>query len=520
MNNKDRSGRLGNEPAAHERLRQQQIDALLEHLGQLLPPDQQADFRTASTTPAPPSLRLNSLVPLPAALLAALHGKGTVVPWCASAFVLDDREHRLGHTLEHSVGAVYVQAKAATLAVEALAPEPGERVLDLAAAPGGKATQIAGLMQNTGLLVVNELQSRRLPALVGNLERCGVANTVITRLDGNRMAQYCHNYFDRILLDAPCSGDGILRKDTGMLAYWSVADAQRQAQHQKGLLRAAFHMLKPGGTLVYSTCSLSLEENEDTLLGLLAKAANNLEILPIAGIQEQPLPAAFAGRYPVEFNRAVRVWPHRHDTEGAFVARLRKREATEWSKIESDAHSWDRAEDDPEVVTATADAVANVVERLEAQWDFSLPRAHSDWNLQMSLASKRNLALRPRDGVGFQTFCPGFVRAGMRVARRHRSHYFLTQQAVTMWGQSMRMAQLQLSWPQVRQLFSRGEVEMSVPDNDWPTNGEVICRYGPWALCRALVHEEGHRLDAMLPQAIMRNDLTRLADYAEDPCLD
>ena len=508
MNNKDRSARSGNDRApvagtdAGER--QRRTDLLLDHLGQLLPPGQRAAFRTASTTPPPASLRLNPLVDPPDELRAALERRGTATAWCPDAYTLDRHEVRLGHSLEHAVGAVYVQAKAATLAVEVLAPQPGERVLDMAAAPGGKAIQIAARMRNSGLLVLNDMQSQRMPALVGNLERCGVANAAITRLDGNRMAQYFHNYFDRILLDAPCSGDGILRKDTGLLSYWSVEDARRQAQHQKGLLRAAFHMLRPGGVLVYSTCSLSLEENEEVLLGLLSKAADKVEIMPVEQGPEQPLPAAIAARFPAALARCSRVWPHLEATEGAFVARLRKLASTEWPRCSGDVREWTAAA--AGAGEAEAEQLAGVVTDLESQWGFSL-----DSKLPAAFASKKkNLTLQPAAAAALGRGCPGFVRAGMRVARRHRDHYFLSQQAVTMWGHSMQRAQLALPWSQTAELFRAGEIRLepaAVP------RGEVICRYGPFALCRAIAYAEDQRLDAMLPRPLMRDELTRIADY-------
>ena len=306
-----------------EDLEQARLNALFNHLEQLLPDGaQRRAFRRFSLTPPPSCLRLNPLMPQAEYLLNALLKRGERTPWCEHAFGLPNSQFPPGNTLEYALGAFYIQAKAATLAVTALAPRPGERILDMAASPGGKATQIAACMQNTGLLLVNEPQSKRLPGLVGNLERCGVANAIVTRAAGTLMARYFHNFFDRILLDAPCSGDGIIRKDRGMLRYWSVADAQRQAQLQIGLLRAAFHMLRPGGTLVYSTCSLSLQENEDVLLGLEKKFPGQTEVLKVEGVELAPLPMEIARRYPPTFAGCSRVWPHLHDTEGAFVARI------------------------------------------------------------------------------------------------------------------------------------------------------------------------------------------------------
>ena len=476
---------------------QARLEALLGHLEHLLPdPAQRRAFRCASLTPPPPSVRLNPLIPQPAALRAALQAQGRQVPWCEQAFILPDSAPGPGSTLEYAVGALYIQAKAATLAVEVLDPRPGERILDLAAAPGGKATQIGAHLQNTGLLVANDPRNRRLSALVGNLERCGLVNTVLSQAPGTLMARHFHNYFDRVLLDAPCSGDGILRKDQKMLRYWSVEDARRQAQQQKGLLRAAFHMLRPGGILVYSTCSLTLEENEDVVLGLIQKFPDQVEILPIDHIDPTPLPPDLEARYPASFARIARVWPHLHDTEGACVARIRKQGETEWPKKEDPETAWAGAQ------TQDSD-VEPVQERLEAQWKFDLPCPAG----QILVLDRRFLHLRPREAAAFQAHYPFYVRAGMRVARCHKDHYYLSQQTLTMWGPHMQGPRLELTWPQVQTLFRGQPVCL---EEKTPLKGEVVCLFGPWAVCRGLVKADGYTVEGMVPRDLRRQNLGKL----------
>ena len=199
------------------------------------------------------------------------------------------------------------------------------------------------------------------------------------------LTRYFPNFFDRILVDAPCSGDGIVRKDRNMLTYWSPQDAQHLAQQQKGLLRAAYQMLRPGGTLVYSTCSLSLEENEEVLLGLLRRYKEDVAILPIAEFAGPPLPDALAAQFPAEFARCIRVWPHHHDTEGAFVARLSKRAPT--PSLE-DAPDWDTSTTDP--------AAAESRRAIEDRWNGTLP-CPSD---QIFTLSSRHLCRQPSLGPG------------------------------------------------------------------------------------------------------------------------
>ena len=489
--NKDRtaSSRKAFDPA--------KLQALLEHIGHLLPDEQerQAFYRSAHTPP-PASLRLNTLQSQSQVLLPHLRQSGEGVPWCEEAFVLPASEKGLGQMLEHAMGAYYIQAKAPMLAVSVLAPQPGERVLDLCAAPGGKTTQIAAQMQNSGLLLANEIQSKRMPALVGNLERCGVTNYILSQAPGAMLARYFHNFFDRILVDAPCSGDGIVRKDQNMLKYWSPQDAQRLAQQQIGLLRAAYHMLRPGGTLVYSTCSLSLEENEEVLLGLLRRYGQEVEIHPIESVENLPLPAEIAAQFPPEFSRCVRIWPHHYDTEGAFVTHLSKRAPTTSNHPEGDAADWDIDPGlDPEVTKAKR--------AIEEIWRCTLPSSPD----QIFSLSKRHLCLQPALGPAIRAHLPYFVRSGMRVARRHKGYSYLTQQTVALWGHLMQGPSVELNRAQLEDLFQGRPM---ILERSTDIKGEVLCRFGPWTLCRAMVREEGRILEGMLPRTFFRTQLDTL----------
>ena len=480
-------------PSARKAYDLDKLQALLQYIGHLLPNDQErAAFDRCSRTPPPASLRLNALQAQTRHVRPHLLQRGQSVPWCSDGFALPESDASLGQTLEHAMGAYYVQAKAPMLAVEVLAPQPGERVLDLCAAPGGKATQIAARMQNSGLLLANELQRKRMPALVGNLERCGVANHVLTQAPGTMLARYFPNFFDRILVDAPCSGDGIVRKDQSMLTYWSPQDAQRLAQQQKGLLRAAYAMLRPGGTLVYSTCSLSLEENEEVLLGLLHRYREDVAILPIPEFEGTPLPDALAAQFPTEFARCVRVWPHHHDTEGAFVARLSKRAPT---PSPEDAPAW--------AVSTTDPAAAESRHAIEGRWSGTLPCPPD----QIFTLGSRHLCQQPALGPAIQEHLPYFVRSGMRVARPHKGYYYLSQQTVSLWGHLMQGPSIELDWPQLQDLFAGRPIHCDPPTG---LKGEVFCRFGPWTVCRAIAREEGHLLEGMLPRALFRANLDRL----------
>ncbi|XEC96515.1 RsmB/NOP family class I SAM-dependent RNA methyltransferase [Paenibacillus tarimensis] len=223
------------------------------------------------------------------------------VPWCPAGFYYREND-RPGKHPYHAAGLYYIQEPSAMSAVELLAPKPGETVLDLAAAPGGKTTHIAGEMQGQGLLIANEIHPARARILSENTERLGLMNTVVTNAAPDELSKRFPEMFDRILLDAPCSGEGMFRKDPEAVAEWSPAHVAMCAGRQADILEHAALMLKSGGTLVYSTCTFNLSENEHTV-------------------------EAFLRRHPnFEVGRIERLWPHEVRGEGHFVAVLRKRE--------------------------------------------------------------------------------------------------------------------------------------------------------------------------------------------------
>jgi 16S rRNA (cytosine1407-C5)-methyltransferase len=473
---------------------QQRLEALLDHLGTLLPETERTSFRHYMLVAPPPTIRLNPLQPATAGLAEALAGRTRPVPWCADAFEFTEPAPPLGHCLEHLLGGFYIQAKATTLAVEALGPKPGERVLDLAASPGGKTTQIAAAMGNSGLLLANDFHRQRMSALVGNIERCHATNTVLSQAPGTLMARYFHNFFDRVLLDAPCSGDGIVNKNLNMLRYWSPEDARNKANMQKGLLRAAFHMLKPGGTLVYSTCSLSLEENEDVVLGLMEKYPGQVDLQPIACLEATPLPPAIAAAYPPQLQRAVRIWPHHHHTEGAFVACIRKNSETQWHKIQEPC-DWTPPPPNPEAEAACQ-------------------RLGSLWGMEVEMTAEtrcdfdgKYLVRWPLLAPGLKSEFPHFLRAGIKLAKPHRDHLFLTQQAVGLWGHRSQAPALELDWEQTRTLFSGQPLHFDPPLS---FGGETLCRFGAWTLCRGVVEAEGRLFSPHLTKSLRTKELCRL----------
>ena len=267
-------------------------------------------------------LRANPLKIQPEPLAGLLPFPVKPVPWTAEGFYYDAAD-RPGRHPYHDAGLYYMQEPSAMSAVETLDIRPGQRVLDLCAAPGGKSSQIAGRMLGQGILVSNEIIPGRAKILAQNLERMGVSNVVILNEESGKLASRLPEFFDRILVDAPCSGEGMFRKDPEACKEWSPENVDMCARRQLKILQNAAAMLKPGGRLVYSTCTFSPAENEQTVEALL-KAVPSLSLTD-TGISAFFSPGRrewCSGSAPVE--KTVRVWPHLTNGEGHFVAAFEK----------------------------------------------------------------------------------------------------------------------------------------------------------------------------------------------------
>lgn len=296
--------------------------AFLSTLSPLLGHEADA-FGAALQQPPVSGLRVNTLKTTPAAVqrrLIAYHL--TPVPWCTAGFCLDPpspvtNEPGLGKHPLHAAGLFYLQDPSAMAVAEWLAPQPGERVLDLCSAPGGKATHLAALMQDAGVLVANETVQPRAAALVENLDRWGVRRAIVMVETPARLAQQWPAAFDRVLVDAPCSGEGMLRRQLaeGTRIAWSPAQVQGCARRQQDIMQHAAQLVRPGGWLLYSTCTFNTTENEETVMQFLGKH-------PEFALVPGPLAAGLApgDRRYAGHQHMARLWPHQLCGEGHFLA--------------------------------------------------------------------------------------------------------------------------------------------------------------------------------------------------------
>lgn len=301
-------------------------DAFITQMRDLLPDsDAFEQFIAISQHPLRRSLRVNTLKISADDFLRLVAPYGwelTPIPWCDEGFWLsrDDNDSLpLGSTAEHLSGLFYIQEASSMLPVTALfagCSNP-EQVLDMAAAPGSKTTQIAAKMADQGGILANEYSGSRVKVLHANLSRCGVSNAAMTHFDGRVFGAALPEIFDAVLLDAPCSGEGVIRKDTDALRNWTVESTADIAATQRALITSAFHALRPGGILVYSTCTLNRRENQDVIAWLMASFPDAVEI--------EHLSSLFPGAQQACTDEGfLHVFPQIFDSEGFFVARLRK----------------------------------------------------------------------------------------------------------------------------------------------------------------------------------------------------
>lgn len=256
-------------------------------------------------------VRINTLRKSAKEAFEAEFGKKEQVTWCENGYYCDKSKISGKHPY-HMAGLFYFQEPSAMIAAEEADIQEGEYVLDLCAAPGGKSTHAAAKLNGKGLLVSNEIIPKRAKILLENIERMGITNAIVTNESPEKLAKKYPSFFDKIIVDAPCSGEGMFRKEEKAITDWSEEHVHSCAQRQKNILDSAVLMLKKNGILVYSTCTFSLEENEENIRYLVEK--HNMTVC----VDEKG-------------NKKIRrIYPHREKGEGHFAAALKK----EWGEVQ------------------------------------------------------------------------------------------------------------------------------------------------------------------------------------------
>jgi 16S rRNA (cytosine1407-C5)-methyltransferase len=366
-----------------------------------------------------------------------------------SGFILQQDDLPLSHTLSYFCGRFRHQGLSSQLPVPALDPQPGETVLDLSAAPGSKAIQMADRMQNRGRLVLNDPSVRRLEALMANLARASVQNDVVLNLPGQIFGRLFPEHFDRVLADVPCSGLHYM-PDRIHTPYWNIGYLSVIANIQEQLLISAIKAAKVNGVIVYSTCSIAPEENEMVLARILQRYPVKVEALPDWPIASKRPGLQRYGEhvFPEALQQAVRIYPYPESWEGFFLVRLRKiaplpvrpvNEPLRWIKT--------RSAEDPEVAAA--------LENIQRVWGVDpscflsyrfLINEHKLWLLHSAWEE-----LPDRQ----------FVKAGMALAIRKSYFWRLTHSSAQWLGRRISKGLMELAGPPLQDLFLNGQIDFA-----------------------------------------------------------
>lgn len=306
---------------------------LAEKLFSLFTPAEAFAFFEANETPRPVVLRTNTLRTNRRTLAQALINRGVVLEpvgkWSKVGLQVFEAPVPLGATPEYLAGHYILQAASSFLPVMALAPQPNERILDMAAAPGGKTTYISALMRNTGVVFANDANKQRAKGLIGNIHRLGCKNTIVCHYDAQKAFPKVLGGFDRVLLDAPCSGTGVIGKDPSVKTSKNERDFLALPHMQKQLLLAAIdstdHSSKTGGYVVYSTCSVTVEENEAVVQYVLKKRPNvKIVDTGLGSFGSEGFKSYMNKKFDDKMSLTRRYFPHRENVDGFFVCKLKK----------------------------------------------------------------------------------------------------------------------------------------------------------------------------------------------------
>lgn len=479
----------------------------------------------SSAIPLRKSLRVNTLK----TSIAEVEKWGTErgwrlspVPWCREGFFVERSKEPLdsplrgsleesivlGKDLLHQLGSIYVQEAASMLPVELLDPQPNEEILDLCAAPGSKTTQIAAKMQNSGVIIANDVQEKRLWTLHAACQRSGITNTILTSKNGEWFGAHMTERFDRVLCDAPCSAQGIARKDPSALKLCTDKNIEKLKSMQMKLLESAIHAAKVGGRIVYSTCTLTPEENEEVVMEIMEKFSGKIAIVGHEKWKEDSarLPDR-QGKRIVNLEKAMndsiivqdsinnhfplssfhypllRLWPQTYDTEGFFCAVLVKKDHTRDVRGEESVQL--RGELTP---SRTKDIASELIKRYGTSFMEERERLYETGQYVTLINEAASRFILP---------CPRYAFGLPMLKLQKDSRIRLTHEMITLRGKNATIGTLELVDQQKETIFEGKDAAC-----DSALSGELILRWRGIPLGLGLAKEG--MLKNWIPRVILK----------------
>ncbi len=445
------------------------------------------DFIHYCAKPLRPSIRVNTLKISVDDFLTRMQAKGwhfEVVPWSEAGFWIKNHDQvQIGNSIEHQQGLFYIQEASSMMPPFAMLEElkQSELVLDMAAAPGSKTTQIAAIMENKGLLLANEYSSSRVKVLHANVARMGVSNAVLTHFDARVFGEYQFETFDSILLDAPCGGEGTVRKDPDALKQWSQEEVDAIAATQRDLIESAFYALKPGGTLIYSTCTLNTTENQAVCHHLKQTFPDQVQFESLGTLFEGADKACTEEGF-------LHIWPQIYDSEGFFVAKITKLDsvtrATKAPKLQKRFPFSTASNKQKTAVIDYFDKTLDI--QLDGLGDIQV-RDDEFWLFPNNFEEISN-KMR-------------YQRIGIKLAD-HAKHGFIPRHEAIMSLPIGSKVRVELSEEQSRDYLMGKDIPLSEPTD---TKGDVIACYQGQIL--GMAKHLGHRIKNKLPRDLVKDKI-------------
>lgn len=410
------------------------------------------------------------------------------IPWEKTGFWIDreDTSVPLGSTIEHQSGQMYIQDASSMIPVALLGDMKKQAVIDMASAPGSKTSQMAAKMDNLGTIVALDISPKRIGTLAQNLNRLGVINAYTAKKNAVNLDDRWLNLFDTVLLDAPCSSEGLMWKKPELAKKWDIKDVHFFAKIQKQLLEVAFKICKPGGTIIYSTCTMAPEENEGVVSHLLdmfegecsLKAPQNYDWYDAKNMKG--LTAFQDTKYNEEADKCVRIWPHKTQGEAFFAAVIQKEHRVKRYHLKrADQYRFNELENG-KIFHAKEKKELCIFSKKRFGYELPITHRH-DVRLK-----DHSIYLQNPLGQGVYQLMK-WKREGLQIADRYKQEYRLSHEAISLWGQNFSKNCLEVDEKQAKQ-YMKGKDLFIENNNDQDLDeGQIIVRYNGVALGSGLL---------------------------------